>query len=117
MRIRTTCTTTGAIVVVNVSPKYENPDEFAKGLVRPKFDMEKIVKDTIKIFARIPLRNDPGDPSDQPEALAAIVVDYDGVSAARLVKGSLAPQLGDSIHYESFVERIGSLYERRFSGR
>jgi len=52
----------GAIVVVNVSPKYENPDEFAKGLVRPKFDMEKIVKDTINIFARIPLRNDPGDP-------------------------------------------------------
>jgi hypothetical protein len=107
----------GAIVVVNVSPKYENPDEFAKGLVRPKFDMEKIVKDTINIFARIPLRNDPGDPSDQPEALAVIVVDYDGESAAKLVTGSLAPQPGDSIHYESFVERIGNLYERRFSGR
>ena len=68
----------GAIVVVNVSPKYENPDEFAKGLARSNFDMEKIVKDTINIFARIPLRNDPGDPSDQPEALAVIVVDYDG---------------------------------------
>jgi hypothetical protein len=107
----------GAIVVVNISPKYENPDEFAKGLVRPKFDMEKIVKDTINIFARIPLRNDPGDPSDQPEALAIIVVDYDGESAAKLVKGSLAPQPGDNIHYENFVERIGSLYERRFSGR
>jgi hypothetical protein len=62
----------GAIVVVNVSPKYENPDEFAKGLVRPNFDMEKIVKDTINIFARIPLRNDPEDPSDQPEALSVI---------------------------------------------
>jgi|SRR5271157_652364 len=72
----------GAIVVVNVSPKYENPDEFAKGLVRPKFDMEKIVKDTINIFVRIPFRNDPGDPSEQPEALAVIVVDYDGESAA-----------------------------------
>jgi hypothetical protein len=107
----------GAIVVVNVSPKYENPDEFAKGLVRPKFDMEKIVKDTINIFARIPLRNDPGDPSDQPEALAVIVVDYDGESAAKLVTESLAPQTGDSIHYENFVGRIGSLYERRFSGQ
>jgi hypothetical protein len=107
----------GAIVIVNVSPKYENPDEFAKGLVRPKFDMEKIVKDTINIFARIQLRNDPGEPSDQPEALAVIVVDYDGESAAKLVTGSLAPQPGDSIHYENFVGRIGSLYERRFSGR
>jgi hypothetical protein len=107
----------GAIVVVNVSPKYENPDEFAKGLERPKFDMDKIVTDTINIFRRIPLRNEPGDPSDQPEALAVIVVDYDGESAAKLVKGSLAPQTGGSIHYESFIERIGSLYGRRFSGR
>ena len=107
----------GAIVVVNVSPKYENPDEFAKGLERPKFDMAKIVTDTINIFRRIPLRNDPGDPSDQPEALAVIVVDYDGESKAKIVTGSLAPQPGDSIHYENFVGRIGSLYERRFSGR
>jgi hypothetical protein len=106
----------GAIVVVNVSPKYENPDGFAKGLVRPKFDMERIVKDTINIFARIPQRNEPSDPNDQPEALAVIVVDYDGESAARLVKEPLAPQPGSSIHYESFVGRIGSLYERRFSG-
>jgi hypothetical protein len=107
----------GAIVVVNVSPKYENPDEFAKGLVRPNFDMDKIVTDTISIFRRIPLRNEPGDPSDQPEALAVIVVDYDGESSAKLVTGSLAPQPGDSIHYENFVRRIGSLYDRRFSRR
>jgi hypothetical protein len=106
----------GAIIVVNVSPKYENPDEFAKGLVRPKFDMEKIVKDTINIFRRIPLRKEPGDPSDQPEALAVIVVDYDGASAAKLVTGPLAPKPGDSIHYETFIERIGSIYQRRFSG-
>jgi len=107
----------GAILVVNVSPKYENPDAFAKGLVRPSFDMEKVVADTISIFRKIPLRNDPEDPSDRPEALAVIVVDYDGKSAAKLVGGSLAPQPGDSIHYESFVARIGSLYERRFSER
>ncbi len=107
----------GAIVVVNVSPKYENPDDFAKGLVRPKFDMDKIVTDTINIFRRIPLRNEPGDPSDQPEALAVIVADYDGETAAKLVTGPLAPHPGDSVHYEKFIRRIGSLYEQRFSGR
>lgn len=107
----------GAIVVVNVSPKYENPDAFAKGLERPKFKMEKVVADTIQIFAKIPLRNEPTEPNDQPEALAVIVVDYDGVSAAKLVTGELTPQLGNSIHYESFIGRICRLYERRFSGR
>jgi hypothetical protein len=105
----------GAILVVNVSPKFENPDAFAKGLVRPTFDMERVVRDTIAIFAKIPLREHPTDPSDQPEALAVIVVDYDGVSAAKLVAGSLAPQSGSAIHYESFITRIGEIYERRFN--
>jgi hypothetical protein len=107
----------GAIVVVNVSPRYENPDSFAKGLQRPDFNMEKVVRDTIGIFARIPLRNDPSDPNDQPEALAVIVVDYDGLSPAKLVSGELAPASGTSMDYESFVGRVGDLYERRFSGR
>ena len=71
----------GAIVVVNVSPKYENPDAFAKGLERPNFNMEKVVRDTIGIFSRIPIRNLPSDPNDQPEALAVIVVDYDGTTS------------------------------------
>lgn len=107
----------GAIVVVNVSPKYENPDAFAKGLERPKFKMEKVVTDTVRIFARIPLRNEADEPNDQPEALAVIVVDYDGITPATLVTGPLAPSSGETIHYESFIRRICSLYERRFSGR
>jgi len=107
----------GAIVVVNVSPRYENPNGFAKGLERPDFDMEKVVRDTIGIFARIPLRTEPTDPNDQPEALAVIVVNYDGVSAASLVTAGLVPQPSGSIHYESFIRRICDLNERRFSGR
>jgi hypothetical protein len=105
----------GAIVVVNVSPKYENPNGFAKGLKRPKFRMEKVVRDTIGIFAGIPLRNGPTEPSDQPEAVAVIVVDYDGVSPAKLVTGPLAPQVTEPIHYECFIGRIRKLWEKRFS--
>ena len=107
----------GAIVVVNASPKYENPDAFAKGLERPKFKMEKVVADTVRIFAGIPLRNDVDEPNDQPEALAIVVVDYDGVNPATLVKGPLAPHQGDGVYYEAFVKRMCALYERRFSGR
>ena len=105
----------GAIVVVNVSPKYENPNGFAKGLKRPKFHMEKVVKDTIEIFSRIPLRNEPSEPSDRPEALAVIVVDYDGASPANLVTGSLAPQVTEPVHYECFIGRIAKLWGKRFS--
>lgn len=107
----------GSVVVVNTSPAYENPNAFARGLKRPRFDMNKVVADTVAIFAGIPLRNNPDDPNEQPEALAVIVVDYDGVNQARLVVGDLAPQPDSNIHYDNFIRRICELYERRFSGR
>jgi hypothetical protein len=103
-----------AIVIVNCSPAYENPDAFARGLLRPKFDMAKVVKDTVKIFADVPLRTSPDEPNDQPEALAVIVVDYDGKNPAKLVTGDLSLQLGSPIHYESFIKRICHLYRQRF---
>ncbi len=106
----------GAIVVVNVSPAYENPDAFAKGLARPRFKMEKVVADTIAIFDKIPLRNTVDDPSELPEAVAVIVVDYDGVSPAKLVGGPLAPQVGSNVNYDSFIRRVCEIYGRRFNG-
>ena len=105
----------GAIVVVNVSPAYENPDAFAKGLLRPKFKMEKVVADTIAIFDKIPLRDTADDPNELPEAVSVIVVDYDGVTPAKLVSGPLAPQIGSNINYDGFIQRICKIYGTRFN--
>jgi hypothetical protein len=105
----------GATVIINCSPAYENPDGFAKGLVRPRFDMRKIVADTTKIFSDIPLRSVPEEPNDQPEALSVIIVDYDGQNPAKLVTGDLAPQPGSPIHYDSFLARVCNLYRQRFA--
>ena len=107
----------GAIVVVNVSPAYENPDAFARGLVRPRFNMEKVVRDTVAIFEKIPLRDMPEDATELPEALAVIVVDYDGLSRSKLVARAPAPQRDNTVYYENFIQRICDLYGRRFSGR
>ena len=103
-----------AVVVVNCSPAYENPDAFAKGLVRPRFDMARVVKATVKISADIPMRTNPDEPNDQPEAMAVFVVDYDGRSPAKLVNGELAVQPNSPIHYDSFIRRVCDLYTRRF---
>ena len=102
----------GAIIIVNTSPVYSNPDAFAKDLVRPKFEMDKVVADTVKIFGQIPLRELPEEPNDQPEALAVIVMNYDGVSPATLVDYF---QEENQIRYERFIQRIARLYVERFS--
>jgi hypothetical protein len=106
----------GAIVIVNVSPAYENPDAFAKGLLRPKFKIDKLVADTIAIFGKIPQRDTVDDPNELPEAVAVIVVDYDGVNLAKLVSGPLAPQIESNLDYESFIRRMCDIYGKRFSG-
>jgi hypothetical protein len=102
----------GAIIVVNTSPLYENPDGFARGLVRPKFKMDKVVADTVRIFTQIPLRELPDEPNDQPEALAVIVMNYDGANPARLE--DYLPE-ESQIRYDAFIERIVRLYSERFS--
>ena len=106
----------GATVIINCSPAYENPDAFAKGLVRPTFDMKKVVAATAKIFAGIPLRNSPDEPNDQPEALAVIIVDYDGQNPAKLVVNDLAPLANSPMHYDNFIARFCDLYRQRFGG-
>ena len=104
----------GATVVINTSALYENPDSFAKGLARPKFKMDKVVGDTVKIFTGIPLRESPDEPNDQPEALTVIVVEYDGVNPASLVSSELAPQASNHAFYDNFIARLVAKYEDRF---
>ena len=66
----------------------------------------------MKIFAQIPLRESPEEPNDQPEALAVIVMNYDGVRPATLVDYI---QEENRIRYEEFIQRIARLYVERFS--
>jgi hypothetical protein len=103
----------GATVVINTSALYLNPDAFAQNLVRLKFK-EKVLRDTIKIFEGIPLRESPEDPNDLPEALTVIVVDYDGVNPASLVTDELSPDPTSEAHYDNFIKRLAAKYEDGF---
>jgi hypothetical protein len=104
----------GATVVINTSENYENPDAFARGLERPKSKMDKVVRDTIKIFEKIPLRESHDEPNDSPEALAIIVVNYDGQNPAILVEDEATLRSESPVHYNNFIRRLAQKYEDRF---
>ncbi len=74
--------------------------------------MEKVVADTVNIFGKIPLRELPNEPNDQPEALTVIVINYDGAQPAALV--DYLPKRSQ-IHYDAFIARLARLYVERFS--
>ncbi len=103
------------ILVINFSGAYKNPDPFATALKRAKFDMLKVVGATVELFANLPLREQPDEPSDQPEALAVIIVSYDGASPSKLVTGPPSPPKDSPLNYGNFIKRIAKLYSRRFT--
>src|SRR5690242_936651 len=106
-----------ASMVINTSVAYANPDAFAMNLVRPQFQADRwrqLIAGTIQLYTGIPLRERPNEPSDQPEALTVILIDYDGVNPARLVTDLPAPQPGEPAHILALYERIARLYAQRF---
>jgi hypothetical protein len=76
--------------------------------------MDKVVRDTVKVFENIPLRESPDEPNDSPEALAIIIVNYDGINPATLVEGEAAPSTESLAHYNNFIMRLVQKFEDRF---
>lgn len=101
------------LIGINLSAEYANPDPFAEGMDRPTFQMDKVVADTVQIFAQLPQRQTIDEPYDRPEAFSIFVIRYDGKSPASLVTEPPAPQPGSPLHYGHFIERLAREYERR----
>jgi hypothetical protein len=105
----------GFTIVVNAAARYKNPDEFSEVAKHKAVLKPRELGATIELFRKVPLRADASDPGDIPEALAIIVVDYDGQNRARLLEEPPAPQAGEPNHYGAFVKTMGQRFVERFS--
>jgi hypothetical protein len=103
----------GATMIINVSSEYENPDKIPTKTPRRHLSNDYITQ-TMELFQFI-LRESPDEPNDQPEAVAIILVDYDGVHEARFVTEPPALPENSPYHYSNFCRRMVRLYEERFS--
>jgi hypothetical protein len=103
----------GFTIVVNAAAHYKNPDEFSEVAKHKAVLKPHELEATIDLFRKVPLRTGVSDPGDIPEALAIIVVDYDGQNSARLLEEPPAPQLGEPNHYGAFVDAIGARFVER----
>jgi len=100
-------------LVVNCSPSYENPDEWARKVSRKAGNFAKVVHSTVELFRSIPPRELVGDPGDQPEALCVLLIDYDGRNGATLVTSEMSLADADPLSYGSFCARLARLFEAR----
>lgn len=100
-----------AVTVINISPTFRSP---LRREVTEHRNPEKLVADAIGLLRTLPPRAQVGDASGL-EANAVIVVSHDNVGGkARLWNRAPAPQPGDPLHYDTFVQRICQRYEQRW---
>ena len=108
-------TVAAGLTVVNMADRFKSP-------LRPEpsahRNVRALVQETIALLRALPLRSVRGEEPGL-EANGAIVLLHDNIDlqATALVSGTPAPQVGDPVHYESFLRRICDSYTQRWSAR
>ncbi len=101
------------LTVVNIAKRFKSP-------LRPEVtihrNIEELVQETMSLLRALPSRSAPNQVAGL-EANGAILVDHDNVNLkkTRLVTASPAPQVGDPLHYDTFLRRICDRYMQRWS--
>lgn len=101
-----------ALTVVNLADRFKSP---LREVVSTHRNVRALVEVTLALLRALPARG--GTDSAGLEANGAIVVEHDNVVSAntRLVTGAPAPQVGDPLHYDTFLRRICDRYTQRWS--
>jgi hypothetical protein len=107
-------TIAAALTVVNLADRFKSP-------LRPDVSTHKnvraLVQETVALLRSLPQRTSRGE-APGLEANGTIVVSHDNIdlTASALVTAAPAPQVGDPLHYDSFLRRICDSYVHRWSG-
>ena len=129
-------TVAGAFLLVNASDFFYSPLNEARKAEKggpvtrhgtPKVSGRETARNAIDLFRSIHLRNFP---SDVPglEALAVEVIEHDNFvlmppelasafppgKRSRVITSAPAPQPGDPLHYQTFLQRLCTQYRERF---
>ena len=102
----------GGVLIVNGASTFKSP---LREEVTQHRDPKALVEHCIDQMRAVSQR--PGSTGHGLEAKAVVAVDLDNVNRERtsLFTSPPAPQVGDPLHYDAFIERICTLYEERFS--
>jgi hypothetical protein len=106
-------TIAAALTVVNLAERFKSP---LRAEVSTHRNIEGLVRETMGLLRALPTRTAAGAPAGL-EANGAVLVEHDNVDPAhtRLVTAPPAPQVGDPLHYDSFLRRICDRYTQRWS--
>jgi len=105
------------IVVVNIADRYASPTRQLSGegdLIITTHRQPGVADDMVRHLRGLVMRQDVGEVGF--DALCTLVIDCNNMGGpCMLHQEHPAPQTGDRDHYQTFLSRISSFYEQRFS--
>jgi hypothetical protein len=104
----------GGIVVVNASARFHSPLRTELTVHGDKPTIDRIVEHCLNEMRNV--AESSGRSPYGMDAKAALVIDFDNInpSAGRYVTRPPAPQAGDPLHYDSFMQKVCEEYSHRF---
>lgn len=122
-------TIAGAFLVVNAAEYFYSPLRKPEDVTHHggrKVSARDVAAESVKLFRTILLRNSAQDPPGL-EAIAVLVIEHDNLAIhpdreahkakhrpTRVLHAAPAPQVGDPMHYQTFIQRICSQFVARF---
>jgi hypothetical protein len=106
----------GGVMVINASPSFQSPLRRDLTLHGSRQGVARLVEHCINEMRNV--TSSSGVSSYGMDAKAAVVVDFDNVNTGNgaYVSTTPAPQAGDPLHYDSFIQRLCDEYRSRFDG-
>ena len=115
--------------MVNAAEYFYSPLRKPEDITRHggvKLSAKDVAAESVKLFRTIFLRNSVQDPPGL-EAIAVLVIEHDNLAIhpdhkahrtkhrpTRVLHTAPAPQIGDPMHYQTFIQRTCSQFAARF---
>jgi hypothetical protein len=99
-----------AVTVINVAEQFRSP---LKAEITIHKNIAKVADVTVGLLRALPLRSSTAESG--LEANGVILVNFDNIvlRTTGLIASPPAPQVGDPVHYDSFIRRICDRYSQR----
>jgi hypothetical protein len=101
----------GGVLVINASDTFQSP--LRQGLTRHS-NVGKLVQHCVNEAAAISVAGGPTGYGLDAKSVIVVEMDNVNLAAAKFFEKPPAPQVGDPMHYDSFIQRLCSEYKTRF---
>jgi hypothetical protein len=101
----------GAIVIINIADRFKSP---LRESITTHTNISKLVEESVQLFREI--EHAPVEGNRGIEGIGVIVISHTNIfgEPTKLITAPPAPQKGDKVHYQTFLQAMKKALEKRY---